>query len=102
CAPLVSYRTGTREYPPWCRADNTADRTIPGQHTRLCGTTQPLGRGCRVIALDVGYVFEVTGGPQALQTLLAKYGHTSMPAYTTVQMWKSRGVIPGAWIVPVI
>lgn len=55
-----------------------------------------------MIALDVGYVFEVTGGPQALQTLLAKYGHTSMPAYTTVQMWKSRGVIPGAWIVPVI
>ena len=56
----------------------------------------------RVIALDVKYVFEVTGGPQALQVLLGKYDPAHTPAYTTVQMWKSRGVIPGAWIVPVI
>jgi hypothetical protein len=55
-----------------------------------------------VIALDVEYVFQVTGGPQALQALLTRYDPRQAPAYSTVQMWKSRGVIPGAWIVPVI
>ena len=54
-----------------------------------------------MIVLDVPYIFELVGGPQALRDLLERQGRPT-PNYPAVQMWKHRSAIPSQWIPPVL
>jgi hypothetical protein len=49
-----------------------------------------------MIAVDVPYLIERAGGPQALLNLLGKHSEVT-PTYATVQMWGVRKTIPGKW-----
>lgn len=55
-----------------------------------------------MITLDVPYIFEVTGGPRGLMTLMDRHLPNNALAYPTVQMWKQRGRIPTDWAARVI
>lgn len=62
----------------------------------------PTGRVKPRIEFDTLRIFERAGGtPGALRALLEQH-HGSAPSRMAVQMWRSRGAIPSAWLPPVL
>lgn len=55
-----------------------------------------------MIRLDIDFVFDQTGGPRGLLTLLSKYIPDHDLTYPQVQMWSQRRNIAGAWVPAVI
>jgi hypothetical protein len=56
-----------------------------------------------MIILDVGYVFQVAGGPLAMLRLLERHDpRPANPSYATIQMWHQRRAIPARWVAPVL
>lgn len=55
-----------------------------------------------MLALDVPYIFDAVGGPAALLDMLRRNEPGTVLNYPTVQMWRQRGQVASAWIVPVL
>ena len=55
-----------------------------------------------MLRLDVDFVFEQTEGPKGLLSLLQRHLPNQDVTYATVQMWRQRGRIAGAWVPSVI
>lgn len=59
------------------------------------------------VAFDTKAVFERAGGPRELRALLREAevlppGAEDLPSENAIRTWRSRGVIPAAWVAPVM
>lgn len=62
----------------------------------------PKGHVKPLISLDTERIFAAGGGTANSLRRLLQHHHGSAPSVQAMNMWKSRGVIPAAWVAPVL
>jgi hypothetical protein len=55
-----------------------------------------------VLKLDISLLFMRFGGPSGLHARLLKCGYSPAVSAVAVRVWKSRGGVPGQFVLPIL